>query len=1102
MNAPSSPRKKRTLALVAVGLLTVGGGAALAGGKWFAATKVEERLQRMATAAGLTLTIADIAVSPLGTVAISGMTMKRADGSTVVGVDEAIGTLSPLAAAQGSRRPETITVTGLTLDVRVVDGKPAELFDLYRAARSSAGDRQPPKDGNKAKKRATSLRLDGGEIALTFAGKGADVMPKGLAIHSLAVHFDPDAGIGEMSADIDGAAAGGAGSGKPVPSKLQASLKPADESHAARVVAKMTPVLRVALPTNSPLARWIDAVVVRGFGYDGVDGPSIDGIELHRGGDRLVRVERVATASDTVLGVRADGIAIAIPTVMLTDLLNRTPTKPGGPRAALAPSRPSSKRSARTAKRKRSKKRRKSSKKATKPPAKRSAAKPLGPPKKTAAAPASTDAGLAKTKLPKWLMKLVGDRITAKIGSVSVGTDDPLSFASLRLRVNDVDVPLIHDLLRATVTSATVSLTRPASDGPKNGAGGLRAWLTGPIEIAVDTPRVDLVLRPERWNAVPHGSELASLIARTRRGPVAGKLQDDDGDDDADTNLPPEAAPKQKKKRRKSPRQPYTAQFAQPLHKLHKLLLSVPDRCDDLLIKLNEVAALKVEVTDGQIGLRDPVGEKPFAALTKLTLQLTEKLSDGSRGLEVRATPNAGDEALGTLQADVTTASDGKLNRLKLTAEGPSFARILGAVGATTSVKDDAELSVATTIKRGDDGGLRADMELSTKHIGINWWRLAPRPIDDFSLSASATFEALKTPAAIRLTATKLTFGDATATALLQAHEFGPGKATVQLKIDVPAQDCGQIAASIPASMLPTIGVIEAEGTLGMRFDLSLPLHKPYKGKLDADLVDNECTVTKFGELDVTALAAPFSRPVNESGTILEDQLIGPKSEAWVDLTSLPPWVPYAMIATEDAAFYHHRGVRLGLLSRAIKMCLDHGRFVYGGSTITQQLIKNIYLTRDKNLARKFEELLIVWQIERSLLDKRTDVEDNDRFVATKDRLLELYINGIEFGPNLYGITRGAREYFGKEPAALSPLEAAFLAANKPCPKCGHKRFTTRKWTPWWQERMVSIMSKMRRDGIITEDEFAGEAPYVPRFLGWPGSERKAPGSSIGGVEE
>ena len=78
---------------------------------------------------------------------------------------------------------------------------------------------------------------------------------------------------------------------------------------------------------------------------------------------------------------------------------------------------------------------------------------------------------------------------------------------------------------------------------------------------------------------------------------------------------------------------------------------------------------------------------------------------------------------------------------------------------------------------------------------------------------------------------------------------------------------------------------------------------------------------------------------------------------------------------------------------------LERGRFVYGGSTISQQLVKNLFLTRQKNISRKIEEAIITWKMEE---------------VVSKDRIMELYLNCIEFGPNIYGIRHAAQHYFGK----------------------------------------------------------------------------------------
>jgi len=1068
---PRPKRRRLAAALVAV----VGAGAiASFGGVVYGRQMVRDRLEAAATAAGLALSVDGIDISPSGRVTIEKLAFARADGSSVVAADRIVAEISPVAAARGSRRPENVVVSGLLVDVRVVDGRPDELLDLYRAVRARKKPSAPAKK-RKRPKTSTALRVDGGEIRLHVVGKGAELMPEGLAVKGLQVTFDPDRGVGDVAAVVEGTHT----------SKLQAKMHPATADKPAWVDARMTPELKIGLPNTNPLARWIDAVVVRGFGYDGVAGPSVNGIELHRGGKKLVEVQRVAPNDSRVLAVRADGITIDLP----AGLFGAKAAPPGGPRRMATPKGKSrgkgegktrAKRRVRDRRHKRRYRGRKGRRRA------HSKSRASAKVKTARKAPAPKPKTRARRSLAERLRDLPA--IKGSIGAVTIGTDAPSIAGPLFVDVDNVAVQIGANIASIGTRSASLEVVDPRR--------GLKQSIRG---LTIDGPFADLVFNLETMKRLPFGEKLHRAVADARRGRVARKLAADEEGDAEQADAPPEAAPK--RKRRRGPRKAYTLGFIKPIRKAHRELLGVPARLEAVVARLSAVDNLELNVTNGRLGLKDPVAPDAFAGIDKIAVKLTRTLTDGTRGLDASAEPFADAKPLGTLQVDLTTTAKGKLDRLVTKASGGSFARLVAAVGATASVQEDAELGFEATLKRTQAGGVTVDAKLSSKHIGINWWRLAPRPIDDFQFSADVQLRVMPSPDSIAVDMREFKVGDATSKVLFELNDLAPAKATARLLIELPKQDCANVAAAIPKSMLPTIGGIEAEGEIAMTFDMSMPLHLPYKGKLEATLEDSECEVTSFGEIDVTDLAKPFSRPVNESGTILEDQLIGPKSQAWVNLADLQPWVPYAMIATEDAAFYHHRGVRLGLLSRAIKMCLDHGRFVYGGSTITQQLVKNIYLTRDKNLARKFEELLIVWQIERGLLAAK-DLDDDDRYVATKDRLLELYINGIEFGPKLYGITRAARAYFDKEPTELSPLEVAFLAANKPCPKCGHKRFTERKWTPWWQERMVSIMSKMRRDEIITDDQFAAEAPYVPRFVGWEGSAQKVAGSRIGGVEE
>lgn len=140
----------------------------------------------------------------------------------------------------------------------------------------------------------------------------------------------------------------------------------------------------------------------------------------------------------------------------------------------------------------------------------------------------------------------------------------------------------------------------------------------------------------------------------------------------------------------------------------------------------------------------------------------------------------------------------------------------------------------------------------------------------------------------------------------------------------------------------------------------------------------------------------------------------------WVPLSQISPHLRRAVIVAEDARFYSHEGFDWEGIKEAALDNLEAGKFKRGGSTITQQLAKNLYLTTRKSLLRKMREALITRTLEHSL---------------TKARILELYLNVVEWGHHVYGAEAAARHHFGKSADALTREEAALLAAILPAPR-------------------------------------------------------------------
>lgn len=162
----------------------------------------------------------------------------------------------------------------------------------------------------------------------------------------------------------------------------------------------------------------------------------------------------------------------------------------------------------------------------------------------------------------------------------------------------------------------------------------------------------------------------------------------------------------------------------------------------------------------------------------------------------------------------------------------------------------------------------------------------------------------------------------------------------------------------------------------------------------------------------------------------------------WMPLNRISPYLQRAVIVAEDASFYQHQGFDWEGLKEAATRNLDKGELRRGGSTITQQLAKNLYLSSDKSLFRKAREAMLTWQLEGAL---------------TKKRILELYLNVAEWGRGVYGAEAAARHHFDKSAADLTAEEAALLAAMLPSPR----RYDPLRHTPYLLKRQKEILRWM-----------------------------------------
>lgn len=183
----------------------------------------------------------------------------------------------------------------------------------------------------------------------------------------------------------------------------------------------------------------------------------------------------------------------------------------------------------------------------------------------------------------------------------------------------------------------------------------------------------------------------------------------------------------------------------------------------------------------------------------------------------------------------------------------------------------------------------------------------------------------------------------------------------------------------------------------------------------------------------------------------------------WVPLAEIAPVLQHAVIVSEDASFYFHEGFDWEGIKEAALHDLAEGKLQRGGSTITQQLAKNLYLSSGKTLLRKANEALIADSLERHL---------------TKKRILELYLNVVEWGKGVYGAEAASRHHFGKHAADLSAEEAALLAAMLPSPRTYDPLKITR-YLSVRQQQILRLLDERQGKQSLTGNE--GGTRIVPR---------------------
>jgi hypothetical protein len=245
-----------------------------------------------------------------------------------------------------------------------------------------------------------------------------------------------------------------------------------------------------------------------------------------------------------------------------------------------------------------------------------------------------------------------------------------------------------------------------------------------------------------------------------------------------------------------------------------------------------------------------------------------------------------------------------------------------------------------------------------------------------------------------------------------------------ELKLYTGWLDAQDLFDSFPDGMFDSLDGMQVAGKLNYKLNIFLNSAHPDDVQFDSRLDKNDFRIIKYGKTDLGKLNREFVYTPYEKGKPMPPRVIGPSNPDFTPLQDIAPDLKYAVMTSEDPSFYTNHGFVEESIRKSLATDFKNKKFKRGGSTISMQLVKNAFLSREKTLARKIEEILIVWMIENNQ-------------IMTKDRMLEVYFNIVEWGRNVYGIGEASRYYFGKTPSGLTLGESIYMASILPNPKAG-----------------------------------------------------------------
>jgi len=298
----------------------------------------------------------------------------------------------------------------------------------------------------------------------------------------------------------------------------------------------------------------------------------------------------------------------------------------------------------------------------------------------------------------------------------------------------------------------------------------------------------------------------------------------------------------------------------------------------------------------------------------------------------------------------------------------------------------------------------------------------------------------------------------------------------VSLKVDSDPTATNAFFNSLPAGIFDVVAGTAGTGTLAYHLKASVDMAQVDSLKLESALVPSkDFTIQHFGAVDLSLMEREFPfTAYNDKGDSLRTFLVGSSNPDFTPYQEVSHFMPAVIQTTEDPQFFRHHGFMEKAFVNSAIQDIKEKRFARGGSTLSMQLVKNVFLSREKTIGRKAEEMLIVWIIENWLVART--------HTLTKERMFEIYLNIVEWGPTayrwpsgkrgVYGIREAALFYYAKRPNELNLGECIYLASIIPKPKYYKQSFNQygelRGPTRWYFRFIADLMESK---GLVTPSQ-------------------------------